>query len=40
MKEVSTEQLQKWLKIIQDNKKSTYWRLGYLERELERLLNS
>ncbi len=38
MREVSEEQLRKWIKIIQDNNKPCYQRLGFLQRELERLL--
>ncbi len=40
MRDVSEEQLRKWIKLIQDNNKPCYQRLGYLERELERLLNN
>ncbi len=40
MRNVSEEQLKKWIKLIQDNDKPCYQRLGYLERELERLLNN
>ena len=40
MRDVSEEQLKKWIKLIQDNDKPCYQRLGYLERELERLLNN
>ena len=38
MRDVSEEQLKKWIKLIQDNNKLCYQRLGYLQRELERLL--
>jgi len=38
MIDVSEEQLKKWIKLIQDNNKPCYQRLGYLQRELERLL--
>jgi len=38
MRDVSEEQLKKWIKLIQDNNKPCYQRLGYLQRELERLL--
>ena len=40
MIEVSEEQLKKWIELIQDNDKPCYQRLGYLERELERLLKN
>jgi len=38
MREVSEEQLRAWVKLIKDNTKPCYERLGYLEREFERLL--
>jgi len=38
MRNVSEEQLKKWIELIQDKNKNPYQILGYLERELERLL--
>ncbi len=38
MKNVSEEQLKKWIELIKDNNKPCYQRLGYLQRELERVL--
>jgi len=40
MRDVSEKQLRKWINLIQDKSKNPYQILGYLERELERLLKN
>ena len=40
MRDVSEEQLKKWIELINDKDKNPYQILGYLQRELERLLNN